>query len=263
MRKFLELLNEERNSEVGENLSAFKARMEREQMVYEFILNVENEKLRLERGIMSRLAMNHIESELMDVLGNAPSNEVAWGIVCLMADTKPLKEMLIANAEDIYLLFPEKHTEFLELFSETVFEIFAALLKNGNAFSGLLQNIADYSYEFNSNQVKELEELVHENLYSIIANVLNNEANENILHALWLLENRFNVSYDELREAVEDDVSYAPLYRCDEYPECWMYSYYLVKPGYDYFYERRDELVAVYPKAARKIVVTFPYMEAE
>lgn len=262
MRKFLELLNEER-SEGGENLNVFKARMERERMVYDFVLKVENEKLRLGNGIMSRLAINSIEVELVEALGNAPSNEVAWDIVCLMADTQPLKEMLMANAEDIYLLFPEKHTEFLQLFPDMAFEIFAALLKHGNAFSGLLQDIADYSYELKAEQSKELERLVHKKLYVIIANLLNDEANEGILHGLWLLENHFNVSYDEIREALEYDVAYAPLYRCEEYPECWMYSYYLVKPGYDYFYERREELVAVYPKAARQIAATFPYMSEE
>ncbi|MBP3284271.1 MAG: hypothetical protein J6M02_02090 [Clostridia bacterium] len=256
MRDFSEQLG------MGKELMAFMERLEREGQIYRFVCKVEREKERHLSGAVSHLDMLEIRADVMDVLENA-STEVGWQIVCFMADDPAFKEILLEDPEEIYMLFSEKKTEFFELFPEVVFELFKALLSNGNVTSDLLQTIDDYSYELSPEQNKELVDLIHENVGPIVENVLFFETNKCILSALWLLENRFGMSYVELREAIRSDVARISLLQCDEYPELKLYSYYLVKAGYDYFYEKREELMVTFPAAARTIAKTFPYMEVK
>ena len=138
-------------------------------------------------------------------------------------------------------------------------ELFDALL-HGGCFTETLQMLADYSYVLEENVYQAMVDLVHTKLFFIVQNVLNFEENEGVLSALWLLENQFGVSYEELLMAVEDDVKSSTLFQSGPYPALWLEPYYLVKAGYDYFYERQDMLLNFYPDAMEEIVATF-YME--
>lgn len=141
----------------------------------------------------------------------------------------------------------------------SVAELFDAI-QHGDVCSETLQMLADYSYTLEEERYQELVALVHEKLLLIFRNILNFQEREGILSALWLLENRFGVSYKELLMAVEEDVKSSTLFQSDVYPSLWLEPYYLVKAGYDYFYERQEVLQSFYPDALEEIAVTF-YME--
>jgi len=128
-------------------------------------------------------------------------------------------------------------------------------------FADTLQTIADYAHFLEKEQYEELVATIHEKLPDIFRNILDCQDRESVLSALWLLENHFGVSYEELLAAVEEDVKYSKMFNCVDYPTQWVASYYLVKAGYDFFYDRREILAAIYPKAKERIAATFPQME--
>jgi len=135
-------------------------------------------------------------------------------------------------------------------------ELFDALL-HGGCFTETLQMLADYSEVLEEGVYQEMVDLVHAKLSFIVQNVLNFEENEGILSALWLLENRFGVSYEEIQAAIEDDVRSSTLFQCGAYPSLWLEPYYLVKAGYDYFFTRQEMLQSFYPDAQEEIIGTF------
>lgn len=130
-------------------------------------------------------------------------------------------------------------------------------------FAATLQTIADYAHFLEKEQYEELVTMVHEKLPDIFRNILDCQDRESILSALWLLENRFEVSYEEIFAAVEEDVKHSKMFNCVDYPTQWVSSYYLVKAGYDFFYDRRELLMVLYPKASERIAATFPSMKDE
>lgn len=126
-------------------------------------------------------------------------------------------------------------------------------------FVDTLQWVADHAYYLEKEQYAELVATVHEKLPEIFRNLLECHDRESLLYAFWLLENVFDISYDEMLDAVEMDVKESKIFDCNEYPSNWVSSYFLVKAGYDYFADRRDVLMTFFPEANERIAQTFPF----
>ena len=125
-------------------------------------------------------------------------------------------------------------------------------------FSDALQMIADYGYLMDSEKYDEIVALIHEKLGGILHNILECQEPSKVLSAVWMLENYFGVSYEEMFAAIVEDVKHFEVFRSADYPAKWLGAYYLVKAGYDYFYPHKEMLLNFYPKAEKQIVETFP-----
>ena len=132
------------------------------------------------------------------------------------------------------------------------------LQKPDQVFSEALQTIVDYGYVLDAEKYEEVVALVRANVSGILHNILECEDMPKVLSAVWLLENYFDMSYEELYGSIVDDVKHFEVFRSSYYPAKWLGNYYLVKAGYDYFYSHKEMLLNFYPKAETEITETFP-----